>query len=55
MLDLLATEEPKLERIVTWNSQTNEHMIAVNEDLGYTILGQPSTWYWTDAATLLGG
>jgi GNAT superfamily N-acetyltransferase len=54
MLDLLATAEPQLERIVTWNAQANEHMIAVNEALGYTILGPPSTWYRVNAAALLG-
>jgi GNAT superfamily N-acetyltransferase len=43
MLELLAAAEPQLERIVTWNAQSNEHMIAVNEALGYTILGQPVT------------
>ena len=54
MLELLATAEPQLERIVTWNAQANEHMIAVNEALGYTILGQPSTWFRLDVAAALG-
>ncbi len=49
MLDLLATAEPQLERIVTWNAQANEHMIAVNEALGYATWARPvpgtgSTW-----------
>jgi hypothetical protein len=28
-------------------------MIAVNEALGYTILGQPSTWFRLDVAAAL--
>ncbi len=39
---------------MTWNAQANEHMIAVNEALGYTILGPPSTWYRINVAALLG-
>ena len=50
MLELLATAEPQLERIATWNAQANEHMIAVNEALGYTILGQPATHFRLDVA-----
>ena len=42
-----------LERIVTWNAQANKHMIAVNEALGYTILGQPATRYRLDVAAAL--
>jgi len=53
MLELLATAEPQLERFVTWNAQANEHMIAVNEALGYTILGQPSTWFRLDVPAVL--
>ena len=54
MLELLATTEPQLERISTWNAQVNEHMIAVNEALGYTVFGQPSTGYRLDAAAVPG-
>jgi GNAT superfamily N-acetyltransferase len=50
MLELLAASEPQLERIVTWNAQSNTHMIAVNEALGYTILGPPTTWWRLDVA-----
>jgi GNAT superfamily N-acetyltransferase len=53
MLESLATAEPQLERIVTWNAQANEHMIAVNEALGYTIFGQPSTWFRLDVTAVL--
>ncbi|MGH3214814.1 MAG: GNAT family N-acetyltransferase, partial [Trebonia sp.] len=38
MLDWLATEEPKLERIATDNAATNKYMIAVNETLGYELM-----------------
>jgi GNAT superfamily N-acetyltransferase len=54
MLQLLAAAEPQLERIVTWNARANEHMIAVNEALGYTIVGQPGTWFRLDVAAVPG-
>jgi RimJ/RimL family protein N-acetyltransferase len=38
MLEWLATEEPKLERIATDNAAVNKHMIAVNEALGYELV-----------------
>ena len=37
MLEWLARAEPKLERIATGNAAANEHMIAVNETLGYEV------------------
>jgi GNAT superfamily N-acetyltransferase len=39
MLEWLATAEPKVERIVTGNAASNEHMISVNETLGYELYG----------------
>ena len=54
MMERLATAEPQLERIVTWNAQANRHMIAVNEALGYTVLGQPATGYRVSVVSLLG-
>jgi GNAT superfamily N-acetyltransferase len=54
MLQLLASTEPQLERIVTWNAQVNDHMIAVNEALGYTVTGPLETNYRVDVAALLG-
>jgi hypothetical protein len=54
MMELLATTEPQLERIVTWNGQGNTHMIAVNEAMGYTVLGPPSTGYRLDVAAVPG-
>jgi hypothetical protein len=41
MLDLLGSAEPQLEFIVTGNAAANEHMIAVNEQLGYRVV-EPS-------------
>jgi len=38
MLDWLAEAEPGLERILTGNAASNEHMIEVNETLGYQLL-----------------
>jgi len=54
MLEWLAAAEPQLERIHTWNARANAHMIAVNEALGYTVLGQPSTCYRLDVAAVPG-
>jgi GNAT superfamily N-acetyltransferase len=39
MLEWLATTEPQIERIVTGNADSNKHMIAVNETLGYQLYG----------------
>jgi GNAT superfamily N-acetyltransferase len=38
MLEWLAEAEPQLERIVTGNAAVNQHMIAINEELGYELL-----------------
>jgi len=54
MRELLATTEPQLERIETWNAQANEHMIAINEAMGYTVFSQPSTWSRLDVAAVPG-
>ncbi|MGH3152777.1 MAG: GNAT family N-acetyltransferase [Streptosporangiaceae bacterium] len=43
MLGMLAAAEPQVERMSTWNGAENPYMIAVNEALGYTVLGPPST------------
>jgi GNAT superfamily N-acetyltransferase len=44
MRELLATTEPGLERLETWNAESNEHMIAVNDALGYAPFGAPGIW-----------
>jgi GNAT superfamily N-acetyltransferase len=38
MLELLTSAEPKIEWIATGNAATNEHMIAINEQLGYRVV-----------------
>jgi len=38
MLEWLAKAEPQLEWIVTGNAAANQHMIAVNEQLGYKVI-----------------
>lgn len=40
MLRWLAEEEPQLATIDTWNAESNDHMIFVNEVLGYRIMGR---------------
>jgi GNAT superfamily N-acetyltransferase/RimJ/RimL family protein N-acetyltransferase len=54
MLELLASSEPQLERISTWNAEANQHMIAVNQVIGYTVLGPPNTEWRLDVPALLG-
>jgi len=39
---------------VTWNGQGNAHMIAVNEAMGYAVLGPPATGYRLDVAAVPG-
>lgn len=40
MLRWLAEAEPQLTEIDTWNAESNDHMIGVNEMLGYQIMGR---------------
>ena len=40
MLLWLAEAEPQLETVDTWNAESNDHMIAVNEALGYRVMGR---------------
>ena len=54
MVEWLRAAEPQLERIQTWNAESNRYMIAVNEALGYTILGQPANWWRLEVAAALG-
>jgi GNAT superfamily N-acetyltransferase len=44
MLDLLAAREPQVTRIVTGNADGNQHMIAINEQLGFRVLGRYPSW-----------
>ena len=41
MQEWLAEAEPQLRRILTGNAGANEHMIAINEALGYRVVGGP--------------
>jgi GNAT superfamily N-acetyltransferase len=54
MLERLATQEPQMKRIVTSNAEANEHMISVNEMLGYYRLGKPAR-SWELPATQVTG
>ncbi len=36
----LEEQEPQVESIDTWNAESNAHMIAVNERLGYRVVGR---------------
>ena len=40
MLLWLADVEPQVETVDTWNAESNDHMIAVNERLGYRIVAR---------------
>ncbi len=44
MLDLLAAREPQVTRIITGNADGNQHMIAINERLGFRVLGRWPSW-----------
>ena len=40
MLVWLAEAEPQVETVDTWNAESNDHMIAVNDALGYRVMGR---------------
>ena len=40
MLELLAEREPRMGRIETYNAESNAHMVAINETLGYQVAGR---------------
>ena len=40
MLQWLRECEPQVQTIDTWNAQSNDYMIAVNDQLGYEVLGR---------------
>lgn len=44
LLRWLAAAEPQLATIDTWNAESNQHMIAVNEAMGYRIIGRGITY-----------
>jgi GNAT superfamily N-acetyltransferase len=55
MLDWLAVAEPALERIVTGNAAANQHMIAINQELGYELLTPLAQSYELAIAGTRGG
>jgi GNAT superfamily N-acetyltransferase len=44
MLRWLREREPQLTVLSTWNAATNDHMIDVNERLGYRVVGNAIAW-----------
>jgi hypothetical protein len=40
MLDWLAESQPQVTSIETWNAESNDAMIGVNEALGYRAMGR---------------
>jgi RimJ/RimL family protein N-acetyltransferase len=54
MLELLAEAEPELKFISTGNAAANEHMIAVNERLGYEVVEPGWQVYEMPVADILG-
>lgn len=40
MLRWLEEVEPQVRTVDTWNAESNDHMVAVNEALGYRVLGR---------------
>ncbi|MGZ4632964.1 MAG: N-acetyltransferase family protein [Actinomycetes bacterium] len=44
MLRRLLTEEPQVRVVSTWNAASNDHMIGVNEVLGYQVVANAIAW-----------
>jgi GNAT superfamily N-acetyltransferase len=44
MLELLAEREPRLRFVETWNGETNAHMVAINEALGFSHPRRVTAW-----------
>ncbi|HET9081382.1 MAG TPA: GNAT family N-acetyltransferase [Trebonia sp.] len=53
MLSLLATAEPQVDRVATGNAAANEHMIAINEQLGYKVVEPGWRFYEMPVADML--
>ncbi len=43
-LKLISGHASRPERICTWNAESNDHMIRVNEDIGFEIAGKAFNW-----------
>jgi len=44
LVDRLAAREPQVTRILTGNADGNQHMIAINEQLGFRVLSRWPSW-----------
>jgi GNAT superfamily N-acetyltransferase len=44
MLDVLAAHEPTVRHILTGNAASNDHMVAINEQLGFTVADAFRSW-----------
>jgi len=44
MLELLAAREPQLTQVITGNAGANQHMIAINAQLGFEVLDEWPSW-----------
>jgi GNAT superfamily N-acetyltransferase len=55
MLELLAETEPQLRYIETGNAAANQHMIAVNDQLGYEVVEPGWQWYEIPVDQILAG
>jgi len=51
MQEWLAEAEPQLRWILTGNAETNEHMVAINEALGYERFGRPVVSFEIEAGS----
>ena len=54
MLELLARQEPQVTHLLTGNAETNKHMISINSELGYYVLGKPARSWELPAAQVAG-
>ncbi|HEX4062250.1 MAG TPA: GNAT family N-acetyltransferase [Streptosporangiaceae bacterium] len=52
LLDRLAETEPAVRRIITENADTNQHMIAINDELGFYVLDTMRFWELDPVAIL---
>jgi GNAT superfamily N-acetyltransferase len=52
MLDLLADREPLVKRVLTGNADANEHMIAINAELGFQVIDHWRSWELPVASVL---
>jgi GNAT superfamily N-acetyltransferase len=44
MLLWMRDEEPQVRSLITWNAESNAHMVGINELLGYTVIGRAAEY-----------